>query len=171
MCPNCIDGLKSIGVKDTGRVMRVSAVSTAALVGLYMARNKSLFKRVLYPLLTGSVVWGVMVFPNRKKRDEISRIMELELAKNFPREDFKKFPKEKAKYLPRFMRNQYEKMLREEEEKAKNVDTGTKDETPKTEPEVSRKDEIPKTKVSTTDEGSIVADKSQDDGNTTAKDS
>ena len=63
--------------------MQASAVGTAALVGLFMARNKSLFRRVLYPLVSGTVVMEAIYLSDKKNREEVTSVIRKSFSENF----------------------------------------------------------------------------------------
>ncbi len=109
MTPSSTDQLVSLGVKHPVRVMQAGAVGTAALVGLVAARNKSLFRKVLYPLLAGSTTWGVVHFSDYKNRMKVSEIARKEFSKNFNKEFSKHFPQEYWKHLPEEMKEEMKK--------------------------------------------------------------
>ncbi len=99
----------SLGVKNPVRVMQAGAVGTATLLGLAMARNKSVFRRVLYPFLAGSTVWGVIHFSDHRNRNKVSDVVNKEFSENFNREFSKHFPREYWKHLPKEMREEMKK--------------------------------------------------------------
>ncbi len=119
------DQLVSLGIKHPVRVIQAGAVGTAALLGLIVARNKSLFRRILYPVLTGGTAWGVVHFSEYKKkmRSAFSENFDREFSKHFPQEFSKHFPREYWKHLPQEMR--------EEMEKYRQSDSNNKSEEPK----------------------------------------
>ncbi len=102
----------SLGVKNPVRVMQAGAVGTAALLGLAMARNKSVFRRVLYPFLAGSTVWGVVHFSDRRNRHTVSDVFN----KEFNREFSKHFPREYWKHLPKDMKEEMKKYKKDNSE-------------------------------------------------------
>ena len=48
-----------------------------------MARNKSLFRRVLYPLVSGTVVMETIYFSDKKNREEVTSVIRKEFSENF----------------------------------------------------------------------------------------
>lgn len=73
-----VGALESVGVKETRLVFQVGAVGIAALVGLVLARKRSMAHRIAYPALTGGMVWGTIYFSspeNRRKLVESIRNM------------------------------------------------------------------------------------------------
>lgn len=86
-------------------VLQAGAVGTAALIGLLMARRKSLARRILYPLVGGSAVWGVIVVTDSNKREKVFGTIRNEFSENF----VKHFPKEYTKHLPAELKKEVEK--------------------------------------------------------------
>ena len=50
--------------------MQVGAVGTAGLFGLFMARKRSTFRRILYPTLAGGSVWAAFYLSSASNRQE-----------------------------------------------------------------------------------------------------
>ena len=63
--------LESVGVTDTRLVFQVGAVGIASLVGLVLARKKSMAHGIAYPALTGGTVWGTIYFSSPKNRRKL----------------------------------------------------------------------------------------------------
>lgn len=63
--------LVSMGVEDSGQLLRGSAYAGAAIVGLYLARRRSMFLRIVYPLVGVGLVGGALhrdqVYTNYQK--------------------------------------------------------------------------------------------------------
>ncbi len=59
---------KSIGIQDTAKVLQAGSITTAALVGVVLARRKSWFHRVLYPTLGGAGVWAIIYYYHPQNR-------------------------------------------------------------------------------------------------------
>lgn len=66
-----VDQLVSLGIKNPTMVMQASAVCTAGLLGLLMARKKSTFRRILYPVLAGGLMWETIYISNAENRRNI----------------------------------------------------------------------------------------------------
>ena len=60
-----------MGIKNPTMVMQASAVCTAGLLGLLLARKRSTFGRILYPVLAGGVTWEAIYLSNAENRQSI----------------------------------------------------------------------------------------------------
>ena len=59
--------------------VQVGAIGTGALAGLFLARKRSTFRRILYPTLTGGSVWAAFYLSSASNRkDTWSKIKDIE---------------------------------------------------------------------------------------------
>lgn len=60
--------MKSVGIDNTGVVLKASAIGTAALVAAYFARKKSTTLRIVYPTLAGAITWDIIYSSSAENR-------------------------------------------------------------------------------------------------------
>lgn len=59
--------------------MQVGAIGSAALVGLFLARKRSTFRRIFYPTLAGGSVWAAFYLSSASNRkDTWNKIKDLD---------------------------------------------------------------------------------------------
>ena len=73
------DQLRSIGITDPALAIQIGAIGSAGLFGLLLARQRSTFRRILYPTLAGGSVWAGLYLSSASNRTETwNKIKEIE---------------------------------------------------------------------------------------------
>lgn len=68
-----------MGITNTALAIEIGAIGSAGLFGLLLARKRSTFRHILYPILAGGSVWSAFYLSSASNRTEAwSKIKEIE---------------------------------------------------------------------------------------------
>ncbi len=71
-----LEGLKSVGVSDSQVALQAGAIISGTLVGVVLARKKSVFFRILYPVTAAGGIWSAFYLSSRPNREQAKKKMQ-----------------------------------------------------------------------------------------------